>query len=169
MLANNLNYVLVFNQFQWVMETISHEKLKKLYETDEHLWLQETIKILKENRLNDLDMEHLIQKLESLEKRDENEVISFLEQIIRHLLFLQYWEAEKDKNKNNWRAEIQSLRTLLKRHLTTNLQNYLVEKLDNIYDDALDYVYEKTGFTIDFPEQCPYTFKELLDKTWFPN
>ncbi|CCQ66276.1 hypothetical protein CWATWH0402_2254 [Crocosphaera watsonii WH 0402] len=82
---------------------------------------------------------------------------------------MQYWEAEKDRNRNHWRAEIQSFRTQLRKYLTTNLQIYLIEELDNIYDDALEYVQEKTGFTIDFPEQCPYSFEELLNKKWLPS
>ncbi|MDJ0730988.1 MAG: DUF29 domain-containing protein [Crocosphaera sp.] len=151
------------------MKTISQNYLKNLYKTDEHLWLEETIKLLKENCLNELDIENLIEELESLGKRDKSRVSSFLEQIIRHLLLLQYWEAEKERNKNHWRAEVQSFRNQLRRHLTTNLENYLVEELDNIYEDALDYLYEKTVFTIDFPEKCPYNFKQLLDKTWFPS
>ncbi|WP_157134157.1 DUF29 family protein, partial [Crocosphaera watsonii] len=48
------------------MKTLNETNLKNLYESDEHLWLEETIKLLKENRLNDLDIEHLIEELESL-------------------------------------------------------------------------------------------------------
>jgi hypothetical protein len=36
--------------------------LKQLYETDDHLWLQETIKLLKANRLEELDVENLIEE-----------------------------------------------------------------------------------------------------------
>ncbi|MEL4896961.1 DUF29 domain-containing protein [Crocosphaera sp. Alani8] len=134
-----------------------------------HLWLEETIKLLKEKRLNDLDIDHLIEELESLGKRDKNLVSSFLEKIIRHLLLLQYWEAEKERNRNHWRAEIQSLRTQLRKYLTTNLQNYLREELNDIYDDSLYYVQEETGFNVYFPEKCPYTFEELLNEKWFPS
>ncbi|MEA5533655.1 DUF29 domain-containing protein [Crocosphaera sp. XPORK-15E] len=148
---------------------LTQNHLKNLYEIDEYLWLEETIKILKEHRLNDLDLENLIEELESLGKRDKSRVSSFLEQIIRHLLLLQYWELEKERNQNHWRAEIQSFRTQLRKYLTTNLQNYLVEELDNIYEDALGYVQEKTGFFVDFPEKCPYTFEQLSTQKWFPS
>ncbi|NCO76398.1 MAG: DUF29 domain-containing protein, partial [Cyanobacteria bacterium] len=36
------------------------EKLKELYEIDDHLWLEETIKLLKEKKFNQLDLENLI-------------------------------------------------------------------------------------------------------------
>ncbi|MEA5509061.1 DUF29 domain-containing protein [Crocosphaera sp. UHCC 0190] len=148
---------------------LTQNYLKNLYEIDEYLWLEETIKILKEHRLNDLDIENLIEELESLGKRDKSRVSSFLEQIIRHLLLLQYWELEKQRNQNHWRAEIQSFRTQLRKYLTTNLQNHLAEELDNIYEDALGYVQEKTGFFVDFPEKCPYTLEQLLTQKWFPS
>ena len=149
------------------MKTLNQNQLKNLYEIDEHLWLEETIKILKENRLDDLDLENLIEELESLSKKDKNRVSSFLEQIIRHLLLLQYWTIEQERNQNHWRAEIQSFRTQLRKYLTTNLTNYLANELNIIYQDALEYVREKTGFSVEFPEKCPYTLEQLLNKKWF--
>ncbi len=144
------------------MKTLNQNQLKNIYEIDEHLWLEETIKILKEKLLNDLDLENLIEELESLSKKDRNRVSSFLEQIIRHLLLLQYWTIEQERNKNHWRAEIQSFRTQLRKYLATNLHNHLANKLNIIYQDALEYVQEKTGFSVDFPEECPYTLEQLL-------
>lgn len=149
------------------MKISNQDRLKNLYETDEYLWLEETLKILKEKRLNDLDLENLIEELENLSKRERNRVSSFLEQIIRHLLLLQYWTEEYQRNQNHWRAEIQSFRTQLRKYLTTNLKNYLENELNIIYQDALEYVKQKTGFLVDFPEQCPYSLEQLLDKKWF--
>ena len=71
------------------MKTLNETNLKNLYEPDEHLWLEETIKLLHEKRFNDLDIDHLIEELESLVEHDKNRVSSFLEQIIRYLLLLQ--------------------------------------------------------------------------------
>jgi hypothetical protein len=150
------------------MKTLTQNELKKLYEIDEHLWLEETIKILKENRLQELDLEHLIEELASLVKRGKNRVSSFLEQIIRHFLLLQYWTGEREINKYHWQAEIQSFRTQLRKYLTTNLHNYLDNEINIIYQDALDYVCQKTGFSVDFPQECPYTLEQLLDKKFLP-
>jgi hypothetical protein len=150
------------------MKTLNQNNLKNLYEDDEHLWLEETIQLLRENRLDELDIENLIEELESLGKRDKNRVSSFLEQAIRHLLLLQYWTEEQARNKNHWRAEIQGFRTQLRKYLTTNLYNYLADELDVIYQDALGYVQEKTGFSVNFPEECPYTLEQLLEDEKVP-
>ena len=40
--------------------------LISLYENEYEQWLVETINLLKENRLNELDKEHLIEELEEL-------------------------------------------------------------------------------------------------------
>jgi len=99
--------------------------ISQLYETDPTLWLEKTIECLKGDRLDQLDIEHLIEELEDLSKRDKNKAASLLEQIIRHLLLLQYWSEEYDNNSSHWEAEIDGFRTQLRRHLTTTLYQYL--------------------------------------------
>jgi len=143
--------------------------LHQLYETDNYFWLLETIDLLKQGRLDELDLENLIEELESLAKRDQHKVKSLLEQVIRHLLLLQYWANEYDRNKNHWRSEIRSFRVQLKDRLTSNLYNYLLSIFATIYEDALGYVQEKTGFTVNFPTECPYSLEEVLDINYLPN
>ncbi|MDD1420889.1 DUF29 domain-containing protein [Dolichospermum sp. ST_sed1] len=140
--------------------------LQSLYEIDESLWLEETVILLKEKRFQDLDLNNLIEELEALGKRDKNAVASLLEQIIRHLLLLQYWTEEYETNGNHWRTEIIGFRNQLERLLTNNLQNYLHSELEKIYKSTLKYVKQKTRFKIDFPEHCPYSLEQILDETY---
>ena len=143
--------------------------LKSLYEQDEHLWLTETIKLLKENHLEQLDIENLIEELEGLSKRDKNRVESFLRQIIIHLLLLQYWTTEYDYNCRHWQGEIATFRVQLNRSLTTNLEQYLLENMGDIYQDSVFIVNQKTGLSLQiFPSICPYSLEQLLDKNWLP-
>ena len=140
--------------------------LQSLYEIDESLWLEETIILLKEKRFQYLDLNNLIEELEALGKRDKNAVASLLEQIIRHLLLLQYWTEEQEINGNHWQTEIIGFRNQLERLLTNNLQNYLHSELEKIYKGALKYARQKTKFKIDFPEYCPYSLDQLLDENY---
>ncbi|MFN9555727.1 MAG: DUF29 domain-containing protein, partial [Dolichospermum sp.] len=66
-------------------------QLQRLYEIDDYLWLEETIKLLKAKNLENLDLENLIEELESLGRNDLNKVRSLLRQIIIHILLLEYW------------------------------------------------------------------------------
>lgn len=143
-------------------------ELKHLYEIDNERWLNITIKLLKEKRLEELDLEHLIEVLEILSRRDKLAVESFLEQIIRHLLLLQYWHEQSDYNTNHWQAEIMSFKTQINEYLTTNLQKHLQENHLQIYQKALKYVKQKTGYSTNFPEECPYTLEQLLQINWLP-
>ena len=142
--------------------------LKSLYEIDFNQWLEETIDRLQANRFNELDLANLIEELEALGRSDKNAVESLLEQVIRHLLLLEYWSKEFEYNKFHWQAEITGFRNQLKRQLTSNLRNHLIKELSSLYQDALAYVRQKTGLEVDFPTECPYTIEELLDINWFP-
>jgi hypothetical protein len=142
--------------------------LASLYDVEYDQWLARTISLLKENRFNELDKDHLIEELEDLSRREKKTVERFLEQIIRHLLLWQYWTAEHDYNANHWRAEIMSFRTQINEDLTQNLRNHLQENQVKIYEKALNYVNQKTGYEVDFPENCPYTLDQLLEMNWLP-
>ncbi|MBL1210350.1 DUF29 domain-containing protein [Geminocystis sp. GBBB08] len=145
----------------------TQEKLKELYEIDDHLWLEETVKLLKEKQFHQLDLENLIEELESLAKRDKLALQSLLEQIIRHLLLLQYWHEEREKNYRHWESEVISFRSQINKRITTNFYNYLNTNLAEIYQDARLYVIVKSGLDT-FPSECPYNLDELLNKHWFP-
>lgn len=149
------------------MTVIEKLNLKKLYEIDDYLWIQETIKLLKEKQFNELDLENLIEELDDLGNEKKHKVESLLEQIIRHLLLLQYWENEYERNSQHWEAEIVAFRTQLRKMLTKNLSNYLESQLVIIYQDALRYTQKKSRLT-NLPLECPYTFNQLLSEDWFP-
>ena len=143
-------------------------KLTSLYEIDNEQWLEQTINLLKNNRLEELDLEHLIEELEELSRRDKLTVESFLEQIIRHLLLYQYWTEQNDYNSNHWKAEIMSFRTQINEYLSQNLRNHLLTNQSKVYEKALKYVNQKTGYKIIFPKECPYSLEQLLEKNWLP-
>ncbi|NCR83072.1 MAG: DUF29 domain-containing protein [Microcystis aeruginosa K13-10] len=130
--------------------------------------LGETVSLLRNHQFSQLDLEHLIEELEDLGKEKKNAVASLLEQVIRHLLLLQYWTKEAEYNTIHWQEEIYNFRTQLGRKMTANLHNYLEEELNSIYQDALGFVKIKTVNTVIFPSQCPYSLEQLLDRSWLP-
>ncbi len=137
--------------------------VKSLYEIDDSLWLEETIKLLKAKQFEQLDLENLIEELEDLGSEKKRRVESLLEQVIRHFLLLQYWESQREFNQAHWEAEIVSFQTQLKRYLTTNLRNHLEQVLPDLYNDALKYCQKKTQGSVSFPPQCPYSLDSLLN------
>ncbi|EDX76583.1 conserved domain protein, putative [Coleofasciculus chthonoplastes PCC 7420] len=71
-------------------------------------------------------------------------------------------------NANHWQAEIMSFRTQINEDLTQNLRNHLQENQVKIHEKALNYVKQKTGYEVNFPENCPYTLDQLLEINWLP-
>ncbi len=143
------------------------QKLKNLYEIDDYLWIQETVKLLREKKFDELDLENLIEELDDLGSEKRHKVVSLLDQIIRHLLLLEYWTAEYHHNYRHWQSEVISFRIQINRRMTTNFHNYLAENLSIIYEKACKYVKVKSGLDT-FPQECPYTIEQLLDEDWFP-
>jgi hypothetical protein len=142
--------------------------LKTLYEIDDSLWLEETIELLKAKKFDALDLDNLIEELEDLGNEKRFRVASFLQQIIRHCLLLQFWTREKEYNQAHWQAEIVSFQYQLKRYLTTNLRQYLEQEFEQIYFESVRYVRQKTDNKVNFPDICPYSLEELLDPNWLP-
>lgn len=139
--------------------------LKELYEIDDNLWLEKTVDLLKQKKFNQLDLENLIEELTNLGKRDLAKAKSLLRQIIIHLLLLQYWQIEYERNHRHWLGEVKTFRYELNNHLTTNLTNKLQDDLENIYQSAVDFVQIKTDL-ITLPKKCPYTLTQLLDDNY---
>jgi NTP pyrophosphatase (non-canonical NTP hydrolase) len=142
--------------------------LKTLYEIDDSLWLEETIELLKAKNFEALDLDNLIEELEDLGNEKKFRVASFLQQIIRHALLLQFWISEREYNQAHWQAEIISFQYQLKRYLTTNLRQYLEQEFEQIYFESLRYVRQKNDNKVTFPDTCPYSLEELLDPNWLP-
>jgi hypothetical protein len=150
------------------MLTIKVNDLKQLYDLDDAQWLEETVSLLKKHQFKQLDLDNLIEELEDLGREKKNAVASLSEQIIRHLLLLQYWTTEAEYNAVHWQEEIYTFRTQLGRKITTNLRNYLEKELNSIYQDALGFVKIKTVNSVVFPPDCPYSLEQLLDRSWLP-
>lgn len=152
------------------MSVISNlEYLQRLYEIDDYEWLLTNIELLKQKHFDNLDLQNLIEELEDLGNEKKNAVESLFQQIIRYLLLYQYWQLEVSRNSRHWQAEIYGFRDQLNTKLTTNLRKHLTEERPNIYQRTLGYVQRKTNFQIDFPEECPYTFEEILNIDYLPN
>jgi DNA-directed RNA polymerase subunit L len=151
------------------MLMIEVNELKQLYDVDDDQWLEQTINLLKNHQFQQLDLDNLIEELEDLGREKKNAVASLLEQIIRHLLLLQYWTTEAEYNTVHRQEEIYNFRIQLRRTITTNLRKYLEDELTSIYQDALGFVKIKTTNLVTFPTECPYSLEQLLDRSWLPN
>ncbi|MGL5034415.1 MAG: DUF29 domain-containing protein [Microcystaceae cyanobacterium] len=139
-----------------------------LYETDFNQWIEETAKTLKNGNFQALDLENLIEEIESMGRSDKHEIGNRLEVLIMHLL---KWKYQPHKQTNSWRLTINEQRRAIRRVLKTSpsLKPYLRENLIDFYQDAREAAIDETGLPSEnFPKDCPFTQEEILDTVFFP-
>lgn len=131
---------------------------KSLYETDFLLWTEETVAKLKARDFDHVDLENLIEEIESLGKSDKKEIKSRLTTLIAHLLKRIYVNLPQDFN--GWERTIRNQRTDLELALMDS------PSLKTIWNDAFDIAfrlalrdvrdeYEKKGYRV--PEQWQFS------------
>ncbi|MBD2292579.1 DUF29 domain-containing protein [Anabaena sphaerica FACHB-251] len=135
----------------------------KLYETDFYAWTLEQAQLLKQGKLNQLDILNLIEEIESLGKREKQELRNRLGILIGHLL---KWQYQSDKRSNSWKATIREQRRRIKELLEENpsLKSYLSEAIVSAYQDGVDLAIQETNLpdTI-FPAENPYSSSQVID------
>ena len=129
---------------------------------DYDLWLQEQANLLRSRSFNELDINNLIEELEALVRGEKSAVESFAYQIILHLLLVDYWQEESERNRNHWKAEVSSFQFQLSNKITTNLLNHLNQRLPKLYNRAKKTAILKTELNQRFPENCPYSLEDIL-------
>lgn len=142
--------------------------LKKLYEEDENLWLFENAKLLREGKLELVDIEHIAEFLEDMGRRDFREVFSRLKILIMHLL---KWMFQKEKRSNSWEVTIFNQRDELNFDFETskNLENYAKANFEKIYRKSRQMASKETGLPLStFPEEPPFTFEQVIDEDYLP-
>jgi hypothetical protein len=141
----------------------------QLYETDFYAWTLEQVKLLKQGQLNQLDISNLIEEIESLGKREKQELRNRLGILLGHLL---KWEYQNNKRSNSWKATIREQRRRIKEHLEENpsLKSYLSEAMISAYQDGVDLAIQETNLPdITFPAENPYSISQILDSDYLVN
>ena len=152
---------------------ISHQSsiTKTLYEEDFYLWVEETAKLLKEHRFNELDLENLLEEIETMGRSEKRELEGRLTRIIEHLLKLSYWQAEKDYNARGWRGTVIEQRRQLQRLLkdSPSLKRLLREICTDCYQAAREDTLKKYQLPAEiFPDKIPFTLEEILNPNYLP-
>ncbi len=140
-----------------------------LYEQDFNAWINAQIHLLKQGKVNEIDILHLIDELADMGKSHLNELENRFVVLIAHLL---KWQFQTDKQSSSWRGSISEQRIQIGRLLRKNpsLKTKMQAAINDAYPDALELAIEETQLNKKvFPENCPYTTEQLLDKQFYPS
>ena len=139
-----------------------------LYNTDFHAWTREQAALLKSGRLAEIDMNHLIEEIESMGKNERRELKSRLVILIMHLL---EWQMQPERQSNSWRATIETQRFQISELLedSPSLKGELEEFINAAYPKAKRLAILETGLIRDpFPSECPFAMDDLLREGFYP-
>jgi hypothetical protein len=142
-----------------------------LYDRDYFLWLTSTAEQLKQGRFSELDLENLVEEIDSMGKSQKNAIKNLLIILLVHLLKLAYWETERERTGNHWRIEIMAFRDQLHDLLSSSpsLKSYVSEIFQEAYRKAIRRVAgEMKVKRQNFPEFSPINLEKTLDDDWFP-
>lgn len=143
--------------------TVEKMYTSHLYETDFYTWTQEQVSLLKTQQWNQLDTVNLIEEIETLGRRERQELRNRLGVLLGHLL---KWQFQPEKRSNSWLGTIREQRVQIKLLLqdSPSLKPYLDEVFLTIYELGLALAIRETelGEQV-FPEICPYTLGETLN------
>ncbi len=141
---------------------------RSLYDQDFNLWLSATAQKLREKRFDEIDLDNLIEEIESMGRSDRKAIKSFLRILLEHLLKITYWESERGYNLNHWLDEIFNFRYEIADSLedSPSLKNYLIEVFEPTYQQATKKVEARLKFKV--PKESPFTLEQVLDPDWFP-
>jgi hypothetical protein len=148
------------------------QKTEKIYDEDFYKWLEITIQQVRNQDLDSVDWEHLLEELEALGSEQKHRLESRLLVLFEHLLKLAYWEQEREYNQRAWQGTIIEQRKQLKRLLKKNpsLKPYFLEIFEECYQDARDIAIAKTGITAEnLPLKPILSPEQALDETWLPS
>jgi hypothetical protein len=139
-----------------------------LYESDFYAWTQKQATLLRSHQWEQVDIENLVEEIETLGRQERRELVNRVGVLLGHLL---KWQFQSEKQSNSWRATIREQRRKLTKLLqeSPSLKPYLPEALAEAYQDAIDLAIKDTNLPDEtFPTSCPYTLEQIFNADFWP-
>jgi hypothetical protein len=134
------------------------------YEQDYYAWLMESAELLREGRLDAVDVAQLAEELEDMGRSERRAVESYLKVLIVHLL---KWHYQPERRGASWELSVTNARDGIARRLqdSPSLRARLPEMVRARYPNARRHTALETGLPIEvLPEHCPFSLNELLEE-----
>jgi hypothetical protein len=143
--------------------------VSELYEKDIYGWAFTNAQLLRERKYQEIDIENIIEELETMGRGEVRELMHRLTILMAHLL---KWQFQPALRSRSCQLTIEEQRRASKKHLKENpsLKNKQSEIEEDAYVIAILDATRETGMDKKtFPKDCPYTFEQLMDDGFYPN
>jgi hypothetical protein len=138
------------------------------YDDDFFAWTQEQARLLRASEFLQVDLENIVEELESMGKSVRRELRNRLALLIMHLLKWQYQPVFRSRS---WSGTICEQRAQVRELLdeSPSLGSVITDGLTSIYASALRKATLETGLAeTTFPTLCPYTPEQILSEDFLP-
>ncbi len=139
------------------------------YEQDFYGWTQEQAALLRAGRLTDLDIDNLIEEVETMGRSEKRELESRLTELLHHLL---KWKYQDGRRCRSWSLTIDVQRIQFCKTLKENpgLKPILDEIIADAYQLAIVYAAKETNISKNvFPDKCPWPLSQIMDSVFYPD
>ncbi|PSR15895.1 DUF29 domain-containing protein [filamentous cyanobacterium CCP3] len=139
--------------------------LAALYDRDIALWSEQMADLLRQGKFDQLDLEHLIDEVSDLGRRERDRLVSAVRLILHYLL---KWQFQPQRRSRSWVKTIQRERINVQSYLgdTPSLKRIQTQDwLEKIYQIARKDAALETDLPLSqFPEECPYSWEQIFDE-----
>ncbi len=139
-----------------------------LHDKDFHAWTLQQADLLKAGKLHEIDLDNLIEEIESMGASERNQLQNRLKVLIGHLLKWQFQPAYRTRS---WNATIEEQRLSVMTLIEDNpsLKSILDERITKAYPQGVLLAVKETNLDKKtFPSSCPYSVEQLFDLEFFP-
>lgn len=137
---------------------------KSLYDRDFNAWIFQQINFIQNKEFENLDIQHLLEEMETLGNSNPTALKSHLVIILLHMLKQKH---QPDLSSKSWKDSISSARIQIDQIIEDNpsLKQFLNDKIviDYCFEKAKRKTSKETSIDIrKFEKECPWTLKEIL-------
>ncbi|MFN5513296.1 MAG: DUF29 domain-containing protein [Cyanobacteriota bacterium] len=146
-------------------------KSTALYDADYVLWVEQTVAQLKSQDFSHLDLENLIEEVESLGRSEKHAIASYLMRLCEHLLKIQYWESERANCFRGWKLEVRNFRLEIQEELemSPSLKPFLGNIFTKQYRNGRKLFLDASDLSAALiPEAPAFSLEQALDEDWLP-
>jgi hypothetical protein len=139
------------------------------YENDFYTWTQQQAALLKSGKFADLDVQNLIEEIETMGRSEKRELESRLTILLLHLLKWKYQEVRRGRS---WELTIEEQRIKFTETLEENpgLKPTLDEIVRKAYRLAVIQASKETKISKSiFPESCPWSLEQISNDIFYPD
>jgi hypothetical protein len=149
------------------MASKTQVKRLSLYETDYQLWLDQTVAQLQSHDFGNIELENLIEEIESLGRSDKHAMSSYLMRLCEHLLKVKYWQSERETCFRGWNVEITNFRIQIQEQLDSSpsLKPFLEGIFSKQYRNGRKLFLKASELDADLVSEEPcFTLEQALDR-----